>query len=127
MKDPHSIPLWRTHEDLLPGNVPSRVVLSSVGTRWRDVLVEQHDVPNCELADVTDKRHVVAIEMGDSTTWEPKKEGRFQRVFKPRGAISFFPSDQPFSARLKVERDLLANVLFLALPAFAQKTNPPDP
>jgi hypothetical protein len=65
--------------------------------------------------------------MGDSTTWEPKKEGRFQRVFKPRGAISFFPSDQPFSARLKVERDLFANVLFLALPAFAQKTNPPDP
>ena len=123
MKDPHSIPLWRTNEDLLPGNVPSRVVLSSVGTRWNDILVEQHNVPNCELADVTYKRqHVVAINIGHSTTWETKKEGRFQRFFKARGAISFFPSDQPFSGRLKVERDMFANVLFLALdPVFISR------
>ena len=94
---------------------PSRVVLSSVGTRWNDILVEQHNVPSCELADVTYMRHVVVIDIGHSTTWEPRKEGRFQRIFKASGAISFFPSDQPFSARLKVERDLFANVLFLAL------------
>ena len=123
MKDPHSIPLWRTNEDLLPGNVPSRVVLSSVGTRWNDILVEQHNVPNCELADVTYKRqHVVAINIGHSTTWETKKEGRFQRFFKARGAISFFPSDQPFCGRLKVERDMFADVLFLALdPVFISR------
>ena len=123
MKDPHSIPLWRTNEDLLPGNVPSQVVLSSVGTRWNDILVEQHNVPNCELADVTYKRqHVVAINIGHSTTWETKKEGRFQRIFKARGAISFFPSDQPFCGRLKVERDMFADVLFLALnPVFISR------
>ncbi|HYY30444.1 MAG TPA: AraC family transcriptional regulator [Chthoniobacterales bacterium] len=123
MKDPHSIPLWRTDEDLLPGNVHSRVVLSSVGTRWNDILVEQHNVPNCELADVTYKRqHVAAINIGRSTTWETKKEGRFQRFFKARGAISFFPSDQPFCGRLKVERDMFADVLFLALdPVFISR------
>ena len=123
MKDPHSIPLWRTDEDILPGNVPSRVVLSSVGTRWNDILVEQHNVPNCELVDVTYKRqHVVVINIGHSTTWETKKEGRFQPIFKARGAISFFPSDQPFSGRLKVQRDMFADVLFLALdPVFISR------
>jgi AraC family transcriptional regulator len=85
--------------------------------------VEQHNVPNCELADVTYKRqHVVAINIGHSTTWESKKEGRFQRFFKARGAISFFPSDQPFSGRLKVESDGFANILFLALdPVFINR------
>jgi AraC family transcriptional regulator len=100
----------------------SRVVLSSVGTRWNDILVEQNHLPNSELADVTYKQHLVVINIGHSTTWEFKKEGRFQRFFKPRGAISFFPSHQPFSGRLKVERDLFANVLFLALdPIFVSR------
>jgi hypothetical protein len=31
------------------------------------------------------------------------------------GAFNFFPSDQPFFLRLKVERVVFANVLFLAL------------
>jgi hypothetical protein len=44
MKYPHSIPLWRTNEELLPGGVPSRVVLSSVGTKWNDVVLEQQSV-----------------------------------------------------------------------------------
>src|ERR1700730_13877533 len=34
MKYSPSIPLWRTNEELLPGNALSRVVLSSLGTRW---------------------------------------------------------------------------------------------
>jgi len=123
MKYPHSIPLWPTNEELLPGNALSRVVLSSLGTRWNDILVEQHNVPSSELADVTYKRHVVVINIGHSTTWEFKKEGRFRRFFKARGAISFFPSHQPFSGRLKVERGVFANVLFLALdPAFMSRT-----
>jgi hypothetical protein len=46
MKFPHSIPLWRTNGELLPGNAGSRVVLSSVGTKWNDVVVEQHHFPS---------------------------------------------------------------------------------
>jgi AraC family transcriptional regulator len=123
MKYPHSIPLWHTNGELLPGGPPSRVVLSSAGTRWNDIVVEQHHLPSSELADVMYKRHVVVINVGHSTTWEFKKEGRIQGFFKARGAISFFPSHQPFSGRLKVERSVFANVLFLALdPAFMSRT-----
>ncbi len=122
MKYPHSVPLWRTNEELLPGDIPSRVVLSSVSTRWNDVLLEQHRLPSSELADVTYKRHVIAINIGHSTTWEFKKDGRFRRFFKPRGAISFYPSHQPFSGRLKVTKGVFANVLFLALdPVFVSR------
>src|SRR3984893_13599633 len=122
MKYPHSIPLWRTNGELLAGNVPSRIVLSSVGTKWNDVVVEQHHVPSSELADVTYKRHVVVIICTRSTTWEFKKEGRFRRFFKARGAISFFPSHQPFSGRLKVAKGVFANVLFVALdPLFVSR------
>jgi AraC family transcriptional regulator len=119
MKYPHSIPLWRTNEELLPPNALSRVVLSSVGTNWNDVVVEQHHFPSSEIPDVMFKRHVVVINIGHSVTVEFKKEGRFERFFKAKGAISFFPSHQPFSCRLKVERGVFGNVLFLALnPAF---------
>jgi AraC family transcriptional regulator len=123
MKYPHSIPLWRTNGELLPGNVPSRIVLSSVGTKWNDVVVEQHHVPSSEVADVMFKRHVISINIGHSTTGERKKEGRFQCDFRARGAISFLPSDQPFSGWMKVERGVFANVLLLALdPAFIGRT-----
>jgi len=122
MKYPHSVPLSRTNEELLPGDTPSRVILSSVGTRWNDVLLEQHRLPSSELADVTYQRHVVVINIGHSATWEFKKEGQFRRFFKARGAISFFPRHQPFSGRLKVERGMFANVLFLALdPVFVRR------
>ena len=122
MKYPHTIPLWRTNEDLLPGDISSRAVLSSVSTRWNDIVVEQHRLPSSELADLSYRRHVVVINLGHSSTWEFKKEGRFRRFFKARGAISFFPSHRPFSGRLKVERDALANVLFLALdPVFVRR------
>jgi hypothetical protein len=66
MKYPHSVPLWRTNEELLPGDIPSRVILSSVGTRWNDVLLEQHRLPSSELADVTYQRHVIVINIGHS-------------------------------------------------------------
>jgi AraC family transcriptional regulator len=115
MKYPYSIPLWRTNGELLPLDALSRVVLSSVSTNWNDVVVEQHHFPSCELADVMFKPHVVVINIGHSITVEFKKEGRFQRLFQAKGAISFFPSHQPFSCRLKVERDVFGNVLFLAL------------
>ena len=122
MKYPHSIPLWRTNEELLPGNVLSRVLLSSVGTKWNDVVVEQHHCPSLEVADVMYKRHVIAVTVGHSTTWEFKKEGRFKRFFKARGAICFHPSHQPFSGRAKVEWGVFANALFLALnPVFVSR------
>jgi AraC family transcriptional regulator len=122
MKYPHGIPLWRTNGELLSDNAPSRVVLSSVGTKWNDVVVEQHHFPSSELADVMHKQHVVAINVGHSITCEYKKEGQFRRRFKARGAISFFPSQQPFSVRLKAERGVFANILFLTLdPVFVSR------
>jgi hypothetical protein len=81
MKYPHTIPLWRTNEDLLPGDISSRAVLSSVSTRWNDIVVEQHRLPSSELADLSYRRHVVVINLGHSSTWEFKKEGRFRRFF----------------------------------------------
>src|SRR5260221_2038576 len=115
MKYPNSIPLCHASGELFPGNAHYRIVLSSVGTKWNDVVVEERHVPSSERADVMYKRHVIAINIGHSITWEFKKEGRFQRFFKARGAISFFPSHQPFSGRLKVERGVFADVLYLAL------------
>src|SRR5260370_28665864 len=88
MKYPHSIPLWRRNGELLPGNVPSRIVLSSVGTKWNDVVVEQHHVPSSELADVTYKRHVVVINICHSTTCEFNKEMRYQALLHARSPHS---------------------------------------
>jgi len=122
MNYPHSVPLWRTNEELFSGDIPSRVVLSSEGTKWNDIVLEQRHVPSSERADLMDKRHVIAINVGHSTTWEFKKEGRLRRSSKARGSISFFPSDQPLSGRLKVERGVFADVLFLALnPVFISR------
>jgi len=122
MKYPHSIPLWRRNGELLPGDTPSRVVLSSVGTKWNDVVVEQHHFPSGELVDVMYKRHVIAINIGHSFTNEFEKDGRFQRVQRARGAISFFPSHQPFSGRMTAERGVFANLLVLALnPVFVSR------
>jgi AraC family transcriptional regulator len=122
MNYPYSIPLCQTNGELLPGNASSRVVLSSVGSKWNDVLVEQHHFPSGELADVMYKRHAICINIGHSFTWEFKKEGRFQRFHRARGAISFFPSHQPFSGRLKAERGMFANFLLLALnPVFVSR------
>src|SRR5258708_11293427 len=115
MKYPRSIPLWHTNGELLPGNASSRVVLSSVGTNWNDVVVEQHHFPSCELADVMFKRHVIVMNVGHTVTNEFKKEGRFQRFFKARGAISFFPSHQPFSFPLKGGRVAFWRLLFFGL------------
>jgi AraC family transcriptional regulator len=122
MKYPHSIPLCRTNGEILPGNALSRVVLSSVGTKWNDVVVEQHHIPSSEWVDVMYKRHVIIVVVGHPFILEVEKDGRFQRVQRPTGAISFFPSHQPFSSRLKAERGEFADVLFLALnPVFVSR------
>jgi AraC family transcriptional regulator len=65
---------------------------------------------------------VIAINIGHSTTWEFKKEGRLRRFVKARGGICFFPSHQPFSGQLKVGRGGYANLLLLALnPVFVSR------
>jgi AraC family transcriptional regulator len=106
----------------LSGNAASRVVLSSVGTKWNNVVVEQHHFPSSEMADLMYKQHVIVINVGYAMTCEYKKEGQFRRFFKARGAISFFPSGQSFFLRSKLERGMFANVLFLALdPVFVSR------
>ncbi len=126
MKNYNEVPaqysLWRTNGELLPGNAHFRVVLSSLGTKCNDVVVEQHHFPSSEPADVMFKRHVIVTNIGHSVTNEFKKQGQFQQVSKARGAISFFPSPQPLFPRLKVERGVFGNVLFLALdPVFVSR------
>jgi hypothetical protein len=122
MKYPHSIPLWRTNGELLPANALSRVVLSSVGTKWNDVVLEQHDFLSIELADVMYKQHVFVINVGHPITCEFKKKGRFRRVLKARDTISFFPSRLPFFLRLKLERDVFGAFISLGLdPIFVSR------
>ena len=122
MKYPHSIPLWHPNGEPFPGGTPSRVVLSSVDTKWNDVVVEQHHFHSSELPDVMYKRHLICINIGHSFTREFEKDRRFHRVQRARGAITFFPSHQPFSGRLKAEGGGFANFLLLALnPAFVSR------
>lgn len=106
----------------MPDNALSRVVLSSVGAKWTDIVVEQHQFPSGELVDVMYKRHVIVVIVGYPFTVEFEKEGRLQRVQRARGAVSFFPSHRSFSGRLKAERGVFANLLFLALsPVFISR------
>ena len=122
MKYPHSIPLWRANGELAPGNAFSQVVLSSAGTKWNDVVLEQHDFLSIELADVMYKQHVFVINVGHPITCEFKKKGRFRRVLKERDAISFFPSSEPFFLRLKLERDVFGAFIRLGLdPIFVSR------
>src|SRR5260221_11199358 len=114
MTYPHSIPLWHTNGELFPGGTPSRVVLSSVGTKWNDIVLEQHHFPSSELPDVMFKRHVIAINISHAVTGEYKKEGRFQRFFKPKTSISLFPRPYPFSQPLKGEGGAFSLVPLLA-------------
>src|SRR5258708_39452968 len=122
MKYPHTAPLRRTSEELVPGNARSRVVLSSAGTRWSDILLEQHRFLSSEMEDLTYQRHLLVINIGHSTTWEFKKEGRFQSFFNQRGAIFLFPGHQPFSGRLNVECRVAVTVAFFGFEEFFVKS-----
>src|SRR5260221_11271767 len=111
MKYPNSIPLWHASEELFPGNALSQVVLSSAGTKWKDVVLEQkHDFLGIELADVMFKRHVVVINIGHSVNWEFKKEGRFRRGPREKNAVSFFPNLLPFFCRRQLETEVFVAV-----------------
>src|SRR5260370_17459746 len=101
MKCPNSISLWHASGELFPGNALCQVVLSSAGTKWNDVVLEQHDFLSIELADVMYKQHVFVINVGHRITCEFKKKGRFRRGLKERKRVSFFPSPYPFFLPLK--------------------------
>ena len=90
----------------MPGNPLSRVVFSSVSTKWNDVLVEQHHFPSGELVDVMCKRHVIAINIGHSFTIEFEKDGGFsgskgqEARFHSSRAISLFWSAESREGRV---------------------------
>ncbi len=94
MKYSHSMPLWHTNAELLPGGGPTRVVLSSIDTRWNGVVMEQHEFPSIELADVMFKRHVIVINSSRSITGEFKKEGGFSTASRQEAR---FPSSRAIS------------------------------
>jgi len=94
MKYPNGVPLWRTNEELFPGDSPSRVVLSSVGTKWNDIVLEQRHVPSSERADVMNKRHVIAINVGPSITWDSRRRGGFSASSREEAR---FPSSRAIS------------------------------
>jgi hypothetical protein len=123
MKCPTGIPLLRANGELLPGNPFSRVILSSAGTKWNNIVAEQHQVPSNELADLMYMQHVITVNVGRPITCEFKRHRRFRRVFKKKGAISLFPSRQSFFRRLKEDAKVFADVLYVALdPVFMSRT-----
>ena len=118
------IPLMRTtSEDVLAGNSFSKVVLSSAGTNWHNVVVEEHHFSTRELADLMFIQHVMAVNVGPLITCEFKRNGHFQHLSLPKGAISLSPSQRPFFRRSILDDNASADVLFLALdPVFVSQT-----
>src|SRR6516165_4602636 len=117
------IPLKRTTgEEVLPGNSFSKVVLSSAGTNWHNVVVEEHHFRTRELADLMFVQHVIAVNVGPTITCEFKKDGRFQRISMCKDAISLSPSQRPFFRRSIIDQNACANALFVALdPVFVSR------
>ena len=119
-KNPSRIPLWHSKEDLLNSDAVPQSLLSSTGKNWKDVIVERHRVTGRELVDVMFKQHVFVLSARDGCSWEFKRSGRLRRF---AGTVSFFPSYVSFSGRLSVEREMLAEVLFVGLdPVFVGST-----
>jgi AraC family transcriptional regulator len=113
MQYPDRNVLWRANGQLIPPNEQplSRVVLSSTRTKWKDLQLEQHHLPDNELIDVMHKRHLLCITVGHPIASEYKQEGRFQRFYRAVGSISFLPSRQPYSLRLFLENGAFTNAL----------------
>lgn len=99
----------------VPESPCASVVLSSAGTNWYNVVVEQHHFRTRELADLMFVQHVVAVNIGPPITCEFKKDGRFQRISMPKDAISLSPSQRPFFRRSIIDENAYANALFVAL------------
>src|SRR5258707_15646904 len=113
MKYPNSIPLWHASGELFPGNALCQVVLSSAGTKWNELVLEQHDFLSIELADVMYKQHVFVINVGHPITWEFKKKGRFRRGVKGKKEIFFFSMGEAFFFLLLIEWGVFFVFFFL--------------
>src|SRR5215469_14198229 len=78
-----------------PANPSSSVVLSSVGTNWRHLVVEEHRFQGSyDLDGLMYLQHVIAINIGPPITCEFKKSGRLQRTCKSKGTICLSPSHE---------------------------------
>lgn len=110
MKPQSNLPIVRaTDDEILPGDHPSKVVLSSARTKWNTLLVEEHRIASLEWNGGTFARHVVAVNVGRPLTSEVKKGSRFGRIFHKTGSISVFPSGRPFFSRIKKDKNRWAD------------------
>lgn len=123
LKTASQLPILRaTNDEILPGDHPSKVVLSSARTRWNTLLVEEHHVPSLEWDGGTFVQHVVAVNVGRPLTSEVRKARGFRRIHHKTGSISVFPSHQPFYSRIKKNNNGGAEALFVALdPVFLNR------
>jgi AraC family transcriptional regulator len=112
---PTHIPLLQANGEPVPLDPLFRVVESSAGTSWKDAVIEQLHIPSNEWANVMYKQHVIAVNVGHAMNCEFKKGGKFEKVLKPTGAISFFPSSRHFSLRVQMSGSGVADLIFLAL------------
>ena len=112
---PIRIPLLQANGEPVPLDPLFRVLESSAGPSWKDVVIEQQQIPSNEWANVMYKQHVVAVNVGRAMNSEFKKGGCFQKLLKPTGTISLFPSYQPFSVRVQMSGSPVADLIFLAL------------
>jgi hypothetical protein len=125
-KNLSKIPLVRSSDSVaLPGNPLESVVLSSICMSWQSLVVEQHHWSSggCDVnEDVMYMQHVIDVNLGRSITAQYRKDGRFERVTKPRGAISVFPSQRPFFRRIENGENGATDFLYIALdPVFVSR------
>ena len=123
MTYPHRITLFQADGELVPIDAFSRVVQSSVETNWKHIVMEQRQIPNSEWPNFMFKQHLIAVNLGRAINCEFKKSGRFQKILKLTGTVSFFPSCQPFFLRVKMETSGVADLILLAVdPSFVTRT-----
>jgi len=114
MKRRSNIPILRARDDeVLPGNPPSKVILSSAATNWRSLIVEEHRIPYLELNGGKFVHNVVGVNLGKPVSAEVKTRGRFRRILNQTGSISLFPSHQPYFARMNPGKNDFAHALYL--------------
>jgi AraC family transcriptional regulator len=119
----HQLPILQDDGGVFPADASCRLIQSSAETRWKHILIEQHQIGSGEWDNLMFKRHVLVVNVGRATNYEFKKNGRFQKVVKPTGTISLFPSCQPFFLRANIETSRVADLIFLALdPGFVART-----
>src|SRR6516162_2249927 len=108
-----------------PANLPSSVVLSSVCTNWRHLVVEEHRFQSpYDLDGLMYLEHVIAINIGSPIICDFKKNGRLQRMCKNKGTICLSPSHETFFRYCRaLEENGSAEVLCIALdPLFVSQT-----